>query len=212
MKLLQLIKGLIPEIFTAGFLFMCFSNVLVSVMSGKKTFDRLDEIEHRSVGLVLGTSKYLKSGNINLYFQYRVEAAAELYHANKVDYLLISGDNSRIAYNEPEDFKQSLVGMGVPESKIYLDYAGFRTLDSVIRSKAVFRLNKLTIISQKFHNERAIFLAQSKGIDAIGYNAKDVQRYSYSAHLREFIARGGALFDILFKTRPKYYGPQIRIG
>ena len=102
----------------------------------------------------------LKNGNNNLYFDYRILAAVELYKAGKIKYILISGDNRKKDYNEPEEMKKALIQKGVPAKFIYLDYAGFRTLDSVVRAKEVFGQNQLTIISQRFHNERAIYLAE----------------------------------------------------
>ena len=132
-----------------------------------KLYTELDSIPKREVALLLGTSKTLKNGQPNLYFQYRVEAAAALFKAKKVDFILISGDNSRKGYDEPTDMKEALVAQGIPSDKIYLDYAGFRTLDSVIRAKEIFSLTELTVVSQAFHNQRAIYLAQKYGINAI---------------------------------------------
>ena len=116
---------------------------------------------------MLGTSPKLRNGEDNLYFLYRIQATADLYKAGKISYILISGDNSRSNYNEPESMKQALIRLGIPSKVIYLDYAGLRTLDSVVRAKKIFGQNSITIISQKFHNERAIFIAQAYGIDAL---------------------------------------------
>ncbi|MFT7481835.1 MAG: SanA protein, partial [Oceanospirillaceae bacterium] len=126
------------------------------------------------VGLLLGTAKFLQSGEPNLYYKYRVEAAVELLNAGKVEFILVSGDNSTKYYDEPSTFETDLIEAGIPADKMYKDYAGFRTLDSIVRSKEVFGQSSITVISQPFHNERAIYIATRKGIDAIGYNSERV--------------------------------------
>jgi SanA protein len=117
-----------------------YANNSIEKMS-EYCYDNLNNIPSRKVGLVLGTSKTLKNGRQNLYYKYRVDAAARLYKAGKVKYLLISGDNSRKEYDEPSTFKSDLIKRGVPAQRIYLDYAGFRTLDSMVRCKEVFGEN-----------------------------------------------------------------------
>ena len=162
---------------------------------------------------MLGTSPKLKNGNNNLYFDYRILAAVELYKAGKIKYILISGDNRREDYNEPEEMKKALMQKGIPEKFIYLDYAGFRTLDSVIRAKEVFGQNQLTIISQRFHNERAIYLAERNGINAIGYNAKDVNAYAgLKTNIRELLARVKMFIDLAIDKQPHFLGGKIIIG
>lgn len=175
-------------------------------------FDDVRLLAENKVGLILGAGKYTKHGNINLYYKYRLEAAVQLYKTGKIKYILVSGDNGTKDYDEPSDFKNDLIKLGVPEDVIYLDYAGFRTLDSIVRAKKVFGLSRVTIISQKFHNERALFLAQHFGIKAIAFNATDLKgRYSTKTQLREYFARTKALMDILFNTKPKYLGKKIEI-
>ena len=165
------------------------------------------------MGLLLGTAKYYKDGGINLYFKYRIDAAVLLYKNHKIDYILVSGDNSSLSYNEPITFKKELIKRGIPEDVIYLDYAGFRTLDSVIRAKEIFGQEEITIISQKFQNERAIYLAEKKGIKAIGFNAKDIEGGDgFKMQLREYLARTKAFLDIIFHVEPKFYGEEIEIG
>ncbi|MFN0197383.1 MAG: vancomycin high temperature exclusion protein [Planctomycetaceae bacterium] len=178
----------------------------VSTFSSDVTND-VEQIPSNKVGLLLGTSKYAY-GRHNLYFTYRVKAAAELYLANKVDCILVSGDNSTHDYNEPQDMKDALIASGVPETDIYLDYAGFSTLDSVVRAKEVFHVDALTIISQKFHCERAIYLAKSKGIDAVGFNAKDFHGpLALRVKLREYLARVKAFIDLnVLDSQPKFLG------
>lgn len=203
------------------FLLFLFSMVIVVIhnadstirkASEEKCYTEIDSIPQNKVALLLGTSKTLKNGQSNLYFKYRVEATVALFKAKKVDFILISGDNSRQDYDEPTDMKEALVDMGVPSDKIYLDYAGFRTLDSIIRAKEIFSLTELTIISQAFHNQRAIYLAQKYGIKAIGFNAKDVDKYSgFKTQVREYFARVKVFWDLTFGVQPKFLGEKIEI-
>ena len=170
-------------------------------------FNEVDAIPKNKVGLILGTGKYAASGNINLFYKYRVDAAVKLFKAGKIEYILVSGDNSRKDYDEPTDFKLDLIAEGIPEDRIYLDYAGFRTLDSIVRAKEIFGQSSLTIISQKFHNQRAIYIANHIGIAAVGFNAKDV----FKSHYREYLARPKASLDLAFNVQPKYLGDPILI-
>lgn len=177
-----------------------------------KTFTSVQKIKKNRVGLVLGTSKLLRNGNVNLYFKYRIEATVQLYKAGKIDYVLVSGDNGNKEYDEPTDFKNELILHGIPADKIFLDYAGFRTLDSVVRAKEIFGQESLTFISQKFHNERAIYLAEQNGINAVAFNAKGVsKRYGFRVLLREYFARTKAYLDIVFGVQPKFLGEKIKI-
>lgn len=178
-----------------------------------KLYTDTNYMPENKVGLLLGTSPKLRNGTNNLYFDYRIQAAADLYHSGKIKYLLISGDNRKKHYNEPEEMKKALMAKGVPEKAIYLDYAGFRTLDSVIRAKEIFGQNQLTIISQKFHNERAIYLAEQNGITAIGFNAKDVNVYSgFKTRTRELLARVKMFIDLTINKQPHFLGEKINIG
>ena len=191
-------------------IYLC--NYIVTKNAVNKTFSEIKKVPEYKVGLVLGTAKYLKNGQVNLYYTYRVEAAEKLFKEHKVAFLIISGDNGTKAYDEPTEFKKDLIAKGIPEEKIYLDYAGFRTLDSVVRVKEIFGQDAVLIISQKFHNERAIYLAEQNGIKAMGFNAKDVYgNYGIKVTLREYLARVKLFIDILFKTQPKFLGEKIII-
>lgn len=171
-----------------------------------------EDIPVRKVGLVLGTSKYLANGQINLYYRYRIAAAYELFAAGKVKFLLLSGDNGTKAYNEPAQMREDLVKLGVPAERIYLDYAGFRTLDSVVRAREIFGQQSLTCISQPFHLARAIYLGRHQGLDVNGYAAKEVTlAYGYSVILREYLARMKMQLDLLFGKTPKFLGEKITI-
>lgn len=178
-----------------------------------KTYSVLDELPENKVGVVLGTSKYNKNGYINYYYQYRIEAALALYKAGKVTSFIVSGDNSIEEYDEPTQMKEDLIAGGVPESVIYLDYAGFRTLDSMVRANKIFGQTAFTIISQQFHNERAIFLAESYDLTVVAFNAKDVNvKYGFKTVVREKFARVKMLIDIVFGVQPKFLGEEITIN
>ncbi|KAB1151414.1 vancomycin high temperature exclusion protein [Tenacibaculum aiptasiae] len=193
-------------------LIIIISNYSIENYSKGKTFSNASEIKKNKVGLVLGTAKMLSNGMVNLYFKYRIDATVELFKKGKIDFVLISGDNGNKSYDEPTDFKNELMKYGIPEDKIFLDYAGFRTLDSVVRCKEIFGQDKVTIISQKFHNERAIYLAHNHNIEAVGFNAKDVSgRYGLKVKLREYLARTKVFIDILFRVKPKFLGKKIEI-
>ncbi|WP_243472635.1 SanA/YdcF family protein [Winogradskyella sp. MH6] len=179
----------------------------MSFKTRHQVYDSVNAIPKNKVGLLLGTGKYAASGNINLFYKYRIDAVVKLYKAGKIEYILVSGDNSRKDYDEPTDFKKDLIAKGIPEDRIFLDYAGFRTLDSVVRAKEIFGQTSITIISQKFHNQRAIYIAKQYSIDAVGFNAKDV----YNSHFREYLARSKASLDLVFNVQPKFLGEKIVI-
>ena len=175
------------------------------------TYD-IQKLPNEKVGLLLGTGKFLKNGCKNLYFFNRIDATEQLYKSGKIQYILISGDNSTKNYSEPEDMQAELIKRGIPADKIVLDFAGFRTLDSVVRAKEIFGQNSFIIISQKFHNERAIFLARKYGIEAYGFNAKDVNKYfGFKTKVREYFARAKVFVDFLLGVEPKFGGEKILI-
>ncbi|MGV6831227.1 MAG: SanA/YdcF family protein [bacterium] len=205
-KYLILLAILIPCILVFG------ANYTIKKNALDKTFTTITAIPKNKVGLVLGTAKMLQNGNKNLYFVYRINATVQLYKAGKIDYVLVSGDNGTKFYDEPTDFKNELIDNGIPEAKIYLDYAGFRTLDSVIRAKEIFGQESITFISQEFHNQRAIYLAEKHGISAIGFNAKDIAgKYGFKTRLREHFAKTKAYLDVIFDVQPKFLGKPILI-
>ncbi len=176
-------------------------------------FDDLEELPANQVGLVLGTSERGRGGGPNPYFTHRMDAAIELYRAGKVHHLLVSGDNGRTSYNEPMAMRTALIAAGVDSSDITLDFAGFRTLDSVVRAREVFGQEHFTIISQRFHNERAVYIAQQLGIDAVGYNATDVDiAQGLRTQLREKLARTKVFIDLLLGVEPHFLGEPVRIG
>ena len=206
------VARLILLILSIPCLILFLSNYTINSYAEGKTFSSVDEIPKNKVGIVLGTSNRLKDGNPNAYYGNRIIAAVKLFEANKIDYVLVSGDNGTIYYNEPTTMKKDLVSAGIPENRIFLDYAGFRTLDSMVRAKEVFGLDSATVISQKFHNERAIYIAEKKGLEAIGFNATDVSLESgFKVQFREYFARVKVFLDLALKTQPKFYGDKIII-
>lgn len=203
-------KGLFLFLFII--LFVVGFNFYVENRVKDLSYSSTTEIPYNKVGIVLGTSKYLSNSRINLYYKYRIDAAVELYKSRKIAFLLVSGDNSSKYYDEPSIIKKDLIERGVPENKIFLDYAGFRTLDSMIRSKEVFGQESITVISQKFHNERALFIANYKNINAIGFNARDVNiQYGFKTQMRESLARVKMAMDLLFGKDAKFLGEKIEI-
>ena len=188
-------------------------DIAVKATAHGRTYDNVSDIPHNRVGLLLGTNSTTPRGTHNYYYTHRINAAAELFHAGKVDYLLISGDNSSKHYDEPTMMRDSLLLHGVPADRIVLDYAGFRTLDSVVRAKEVFGQSSFTIISQKFHNERALVQARHYGIDAIAYNADDViLGYPWvKVQCRERLARVKLYLDLLTGKQPKFLGEKVNI-
>jgi len=169
---------------------------------------RLSDIPARPVALLLGTAKIIRGGRRNPFYGPRIRAAARLFHAGKVRAILVSGDNSSKRYNEPETMKADLMAAGVPEKYITLDYAGRRTLDSVVRAKAIFGQRALTVVSQHFHSGRAIYIADAHGIDAVAYLARGVRGPSgLRIRIREVFARTRAFLDVnLLATRPRFGG------
>lgn len=198
--------------------FICVSIIWSNywIISSTKTqlYTDLTKIPSRKVGLVLGASKQTSRGASNLYFTYRMQAAYQLFKAHKVQYLLVSGDNHVKGYDEPSDMRDALLALGVPDSCIVLDYAGFRTLDSVVRCEEVFGEDSITIISQEFHNQRAVFIANKSRIYAIAFNAQEVNKnYSFRTRIREYFARVKCVLDIyILGTSPKFLGDKIKIG
>ena len=185
-------------------------NVTITNTGNRYCYSSIDSIPHNHCALVLGTSKYLWNGKRNLYYTNRIKAAVELYNRNKVDYIIVSGDNRNRNYNEPITMYNDLIAAGIPNKKIILDYAGFRTLDSVVRGKEVFGQDKFTIVSQAFHNQRAIYIARKKGIEAIAFNADDTSgKLAFKVQTREIAARILVVIDMLTSKQPYFLGEKV---
>ena len=193
--------------------FILYSNIRIDRYAKGRLYDTVSAVPHYHTALVLGTSPVGRNGGPNLYFLSRIDATVKLYEAGKIDRILVSGDNRKVEYNEPEEMKKALVDKGIPEEVIFLDYAGFRTFDSVVRAKEVFGQSEFIVVSQKFHNERAVFIAGKKGIKATGFNAADVRAsYGFITRVRELGARCKVFIDLLFGKKPHFLGDPVDIG
>jgi SanA protein len=190
----------------------------VARSSDPDIFDSTADLRPVEAGLVLGTSRLINGGAPNAFFSARIEAAARLYASGKVNYLVVSGNQARGGraaggYDEPTDMRDALIAAGVPAERIYRDYAGFRTLDSVLRARAVFGLDKATVVSQHFHLERALYLARGNGMEFQGFEAKGVPvSQMIRPGLREFGARILAVVDVLRGRDPRHGGARVVVG
>lgn len=190
------------------------SNLWVVYSTKDELYTEQNQLPEHGIALVLGTSNRTSSGAPNLFFQKRIETAAALYHSGKIDQLLLSGDNSSQYYNEPVTMQKALVKLGVPESAITLDFAGLRTLDSIVRCKEIFGQNKITIITQPFHSYRALFISQYYGMDAVAVVADEPGfEYSFKVRIREYMARTKAVLDLyVLKTTPRHMGQKEELN
>lgn len=195
-----------------GLISIIYANLIVA--SHKRfTHDDIADLPKENACLVLGTSKFLSNGSLNLFYQYRMEATVKAYTAGKCSKIVVSGDNRKNNYNEPEQMKQSLIAMHIPSEVIFCDYAGARTLDSVLRFRHVFGQSSGLVISQEFHNERAIYIGKSHNINLTGFNAREVDAYSgFRTKFREIFSRVRAVADIeILHTIARHYGQPIAI-
>lgn len=207
----------LPFLFIHGLIavvvLVVFAQVQVDRAGRGRVYSSLESVPTNEVGLLLGTAPWRRDGSNSPFFEHRIGAAADLYRAGRVRYVLASGDNEHRSYNEPVQMKRALVEAGVPEDAIVLDFAGFRTLDSVVRASEVFGQERFTVISQEFHIRRALYIAHHYSLDAVAYAAEGVGGYSgLQAHLRELLARTLAVFDLkLLGTQPRYLGEPVSI-
>lgn len=189
--------------------------MLIRVLAGDRVYTSTAQVPVNDVAVVLGTSMKVGNGKyINPFFHNRMVAAAELYKAGKVRHILVSGANPSKYYDEPTDMLEYLVRLGVPAEAITRDYAGFRTLDTVVRAREVFGLDRYVIVTDKFHTYRTLFLARHTGADCVAYAARDVQiRWSLKTKIRERFANLKALLDVyVLRTQPKFLGPKESIS
>lgn len=187
---------------------------LVTQAAAGRLYSDPAKLPDERVALLPGCVKIMPDGRPNLFFIGRIEAAAQLYKAGKVKAILVSGDNHRDGYDEPTDMKEALIAAGVPEARITCDYAGLRTLDSVMRAKKVFGLERVLLVSQRFQNERALYLAQGCGLNAIAFDAHEVElgSSSWKTYVREVFARVKAVLDVhVLHTQPKFLGPPVKV-
>ena len=209
------------KILVASFAVLCLS--AAAVIGAKRVIERkakdgiessLARLPPNEVGLVLGCAPTLSSGRTNEFFRNRLRAAAELFRHGKVSFLLVSGDNHAADYDEPTAMKNALCALGVPADRIICDYAGFSTFDSIVRANKVFGLSHFTLITQREHALRAVFIARHQGLDVVAFPADDVPRNAgLRTHFRESIARVAAVLSVTVIPRmPRFLGPPIKIG
>ena len=209
-------RWLIRTVSTAFIVFVLLiiiTNLWIVLSTDHQVFSDLTKLPDHRVALVLGTSNKTAGGNINPFFSKRMETAAELYRMGKIDHLILSGDNRSMYYNEPMEMQKALIKLGVPQTAITLDYAGLRTLDSVVRCKEIFGQSKITIITQPFHSYRALFISRYYDIEAVAMVAAEPGiEYSFKVRLREYFARTKAVLDLyVLKTSPRFLGEKEKI-
>lgn len=189
------------------------ANLIVEKSAEGKVFSDIKSVPHRKVALLLGTSPLNRLGRPNTYFTNRILTAAELYRSGKIDYIIASGDNHTRKYDETTAMRDSLITYGVPSDRIITDFAGFRTLDSVVRAKEVFGCDSLTIISQADHDARALYIAKANGIDAVAVEAPILAGRLVRIRLaiREWLARDKMMLELLFGRKPHFLGEKIPI-
>ncbi|MDM5264136.1 YdcF family protein [Sulfurovum sp. XTW-4] len=189
--------------------------ISISKQAEADLYHTIDKVPAKKAALVLGTAKYMVGGGQNYFYTYRIRAAVDLFKAGKVKAIVVSGDNSTKYYNETSKMQKDLIKAGVPNRYITIDPFGLRTLDSVVRAEAIFDLKDYIIVSQKFHLERALFIAKSKGHKAIGFIAKDIPgtAAAYRMKAREYFARAKAFLDVyILHTMPKYDGKKEKVN
>jgi len=211
-SLLKFFRDLMIAVPPAFVMVVLYANLTAILASKGRLHDDVKSLPDVRIGLVFGTTDRIGDRE-NLYFRYRIDAAVELWKAGKLDTIIVSGDNRSRYYNEPEKMKQALVEQGLPKDRIVCDYAGLRTLDSVVRAKEIFGVNRVLFISQRFQNERAMYLAQANRIDAYGFNARDVvSQGGWKTRVREVGARVKMWLDVNFlNTRPRHLGEKIEL-
>ena len=208
------LKRAVVVVLVLGILFFCAANIWVVSSTKGQVLSAYDNLPDHRVALVLGTSHKTTAGLPNQFFEKRMDTAAELYKVGKIDHFILSGDNRSKFYNEPVEMRKALINRGVPVSAITLDFAGLRTLDSVVRSKEVFGQDKIIIITQPFHSYRALFISDFYDIDAVAVVASDPDlEISFKVRIREYFARTKAVLDLyILKTTPRFLGKKEEIN
>lgn len=204
MRVIRNIFNLILSSIEIGILVVCLANAWVFALTNGRTYTKISKIPPREIALVLGTSPKMRSGLSNPYFTKRMDAAALLYHHGKIRKIIVSGEKSK-GYNEPAAMKNYLVYQeGVPEEIIIEDPKGFNTYKSILRCKDVYKENNVIIVSQGFHNLRALFFARNNNMNALGFDAQDVSKPEsyYRNQFREIFARMIAVVYFLLGISP----------
>lgn len=212
--MLKKMKKILAGLFILFIVSLISSQIWIYKSTKQSIYNNISELPYNKVGLIPGCNKYVSNGIINYYYTQRINTGVQLYKMGKIDYILVSGDNAHASYDEPREMKKSLIEAGIPKNRIYSDYAGFRTLDTIIRAKEVFRLDQVTFISQNFHNQRGVFIGKNREIDVIAFNAGSGSiRYGLKTRVREIFAKFKMLLDLYILDKgPKFLGEEITIG
>ncbi|HEY3404793.1 MAG TPA: ElyC/SanA/YdcF family protein [Ohtaekwangia sp.] len=211
---MRIVKKISLILLIAFVALILFSNMLIVSSTEDRVFSDLSALPDHRVALVLGTSHKISGGRPNPFFEKRIETAAELYRMGKIDHFIVSGDNRSKYYNEPLEMQKALMKLGVPSAAITLDYAGLRTLDSIVRCKEIFGQDKIIIITQPFHSYRALFISRYYDIDAVAMVADEPDLESaLKVRLREYLARTKAILDLyVLKTAPRFMGEKEELN
>lgn len=211
--MIQLIRRIIGWLIIGAIVFIAYTNATILHNPAPFIYSDINDLKPHKVALVLGTSQRKVGGGDNPFFVNRIEAAVKLYQVGKIEKILVSGDNAEVSYNEPKAMQKALLEKGIPQEDIVLDYAGFRTLDSVIRARDVFGQNDMVIVSQEFHVKRAVYISRTLGIDAQGFVAEGVSvKFNLRTQIREVLARTQAWVDVhILNRQPKFLGEKEEI-
>ena len=196
------------------FVILFSSSVFCVEEENSDIYTDIKKVPAKKAALVLGTAKYISKGKQNYFYTYRIRAAVQLWKAKKVNAIVVSGDKSTY-YDEVTSMYKDLIKLGVPSKYITRDFHGHRTFDSIVRAKEVFSLDDYIIVSQKFHLNRALYIAHEKGQKAIGFAAKDIKGTKAAQKMidREALAQVKAFLDIhVLNTKPKVLGKKIKVN
>lgn len=163
------------------------------------------------VALVLGTLLYDPPGRLNLELIRRLDAAVELWRAGKVKYVIVSGNRVNDSYDEPTVMRDALVQRGVPARVIYRDFAGLRTVTSIVRARDIYGLKRLIVVSHHDHVDRALYLARHLGVEAWGYYPQGNLPFMLLRSLRSKLVVLYAFWDLV-SGPPPVVGPRVAIG
>jgi len=211
-RLKRWLFALIGVVLLAGLFVFATNRAVLSAGDGRMYF-QAEQVPAREVAIVLGSAPQIRGKWKNPFFESRLDASAELWRAKKVRYFILSGDNGRNDYDEPSAMRDALIARGVPADSVTLDYAGFRTLDTMARAKAVFGQHSVIVITDDFHLSRSLFLAQAHGLDAVGFCGEHVAfGTSARTRIREIGSRTKAWLDVyVLHTKPKFLGPPVAV-
>lgn len=202
-------------IFSLGILSSLILRVYTAVAAQSQIYT-LETVPSRGVAIIFGAGVTV-SGRPTAMLADRVKLGANLYQAEKVEVLLLTGDNHIENYNEPEVMRQYALSLGVPDSALVLDYAGFRTYDSCYRAHAIFQVDQAILVTQAFHLDRALLTCNSLGIESLGVAADAMRPTGYArssmfrSQIREFPSTAVAILDLMSDRKPTYLGDPLPI-